>query len=333
MSKNLTTSKKDHHFIPQLHLKNFVGSQPFGHIWTYSKSSLHTFSSIPKETGFQRYFYGIRKEDGSIDNSVEDWLAEVEGVSAPIYQKLLDGNLSLSNQERTEFSVFLATMKLRSPAMRRIYADGFSKFIQVQAYARASSKKGFEEYLKQYQADTGKVFNPTEKEELRRDLQDMSGFVIDIPQEQTLPAFTSVNKLAEIFFHMTWSIGYLSNGYFVTTDNPVIHDVDRTTIHPIYGGFSYSNKTCQVIFPLSHKKILFLSWKGSSTNFEVPRNYSKQINKSLIAQSENFVYSHIRHKEIAKLVEELKDEQQRFEISGFGPKKFAATQIKRSWKR
>jgi hypothetical protein len=333
MSNSPAASKKDHHFVPQLHLKHFIGSQPPGHIWTYSKSSLNAFSSIPKETGFQRYFYGIRKDDGSIDNSIEDWLAEIEGVSAPIYQKLLEGDLSLSDKERTEFAVFLALMKLRSPAMRRIYADGFSKFIQIQAYARASSKQGFEEYIKQYQADTGETFDQAEKEEIRRDLQDMSRFVINIPQEQTLPALTAVNPLAEILFQMTWSIGYLNNGYFVTTDNPVIHDVDRTTVHPIYGGFNYKNKTCQAIFPLSHKKILFLSWGATSCNFEIPKSYSEQVNKALIAQSENFVYSHIKHKEITKLVEQLKNEQQRFEISGFGPKKFAATKIKRNWKK
>jgi len=331
MPNNSSSTKKDHHFIPQLHLNYFVGSQPPGHIWTYSKGSLKSFSSIPKETGFSKYFYGIRTENGEIDNSIEDNFSEIESRSAPIYQKLIDEDINLSPEEKLQFSVFLALMKFRSPVARRIYADSYSKFLQIQAYARTASKDGFNSYIKKYQEDTGETLNESEKDAIKIDLKDMSRFSISIPQEQTLSTLNSVNPLAEILCQMEWSIGKLMNGYFVTTDNPLIYDVNRDTVHPIYGGFGFTNKTCQVIFPLSHKKILFLSWGKTQPIFDVSKAFSTQINKALISHSENFTYSHIRHKEIFKLVELLKNDRQEMKISGFGPDKFAKTTINRNW--
>lgn len=325
--------KKDHHFVPQLHLNYFVGSQPPGHIWTYSKISLKSFSSTPRETGFTKYFYGIRQEDGKIDNSIEDNFSEIEGKASPIYQKLVNEDINLSKEEKSQFSIFLALMKFRSPAARRIYAEGFSQFLQINAYARTIHKDGFEAYIKSHEVDTGKILTESEKNEIKDSLGDMSQFAISIPQEQTLATLNSVNPLAEILYQMEWSIGHLNNGYFVTTDNPLIHDVDRNTIHPVYGGFSFANKTCQVIFPLSHKKILFLSWKKIQPIFDVSKSFAMEINKALISHSETFTYSHIKHKEISKLVELLKNDRQEMKISGFGPQKYAETKINRNWTR
>lgn len=331
MSEHPTSTKKAHHFVPQLHLNYFIGSQPPGHIWTYSKISLKSFSSTPKETGFSKYYYGIRQEDGKIDNSIEDYLSKIEGRSSPIYQKLVNEDINLAYEEKSQFSIFLALMKFRSPAARRIYAEGYSQFLQINAYARTTHKEGFEAYMKSYEKDTGKTLTELEKNEIKNELGDMSQFAISIPQEQTLSTLNSVNPFAEILLQMEWSIGRLTNGYFVTTDNPLIYDVDRTTIHPIYGGFGLANKTCQVIFPLSHKKILFLSWKKIQPIFDVSKSFAMQINKALISHSETFTYSHINHKEISRLIELLKDDRQKMQISGFGPEKFAKTIINRNW--
>jgi len=227
-----SSTKRDHHFVPQLHLNYFVGSQPPGHIWTYSKKSQKSFSSIPKETGFSKYYYGIRKEDGGIDNSIEDNFSEIESRSSLIYQKLINENLNLLPEEKAQFSIFLALMKFRSPAARRIYADGYSKFIQIHAYAKTVNEDSFNEYMREYQKNTGEIFNKSEKDEIRSDLKDMSRFLINIPQEQTLATLNSVNPLAKILIEMEWSVGRLINGYFVTTDNPLIHDVDRKVIVP-----------------------------------------------------------------------------------------------------
>src|SRR4029078_1226419 len=118
----MTRKKKQHH-TPELHLKQFTGSEPAGMVWTYDTQTGLVRPSIPKETGAETNFYALRKDNGEYVDAIEDWLWGVEDKTAGPYERLLAGEIP-TGQERAGFTTFIASQFARSPTTRRMYAEG-----------------------------------------------------------------------------------------------------------------------------------------------------------------------------------------------------------------
>jgi len=70
------TRPRNQHYVPELHLKHFIGAEPKGMVWTYDNQTGTVRHSIPKETGFQRNYYSVLgEEEGQYDDSIEEWLS------------------------------------------------------------------------------------------------------------------------------------------------------------------------------------------------------------------------------------------------------------------
>src|SRR5450756_256002 len=134
---------KSHHYSPVLHLRNFVGNAPAGHVWNYDKQGVKPRSSIPEETGFETHFYSVEKDDGTKDITIEKFLADVESKAAPVYRDLLKGKLPEA-QPKADFANFLAAMFARTPSMRRMFGEMQSRRLQIHNYAYGKSDRAFE---------------------------------------------------------------------------------------------------------------------------------------------------------------------------------------------
>jgi Protein of unknown function (DUF4238) len=80
---------KRQHFNPALHLRHFVGAEPKGQVWTYDKQTGGMRSGTPENTAVESHFYSVERGDGSMDTTIEDYLAGVESNAAPVYEALL----------------------------------------------------------------------------------------------------------------------------------------------------------------------------------------------------------------------------------------------------
>lgn len=322
-------TKKDQHFIPKLHLKNFTGNIPLGHVWSYNKKTGEQNSATPQETGFSRHFYSIKRPDGSYDTTIEDNLAKIESAASPIYRNLLDGKIP-SGKAKMDFALFLASMYLRTPVMRRMFAEGLSQGIQIHMYATAQHPQAFASHLDSYERKKGKSLSDEEKSKLRDDLSDLSNLQMLIPRERTLQVLQMTEELADILWRMTWSLLIPKNGFLITSDNPVLRDFDSETIHPVYGGNDFKNKTCKVIFPLSPHCLFLASWEQNvALKAYISKEHVEIINESQASNSDSFLYSHIHHKKLIKLSEKFKVERPLIKTSGLRPEKFAKTKIVR----
>jgi hypothetical protein len=327
-----TPTKKDQHTIPQLHLRNFAGNDPAGHIWTFHKASGKTTSAVPKEVGFEKHFYSVVLPDGTKDTSIEDFLCDVEGKAAPVYHDLLKDQLPADGLSRSRFSEFLAAMYFRTTIMRERYAEGLSQFLQAQSYAYAQNDPAFESLLRRVAEDTGVELTDEQKTQLRADMIDPSGYQFEIHKERTLAALKGVETLAPILFAMKWSILQPARGgFFITSDNPLVRDVSPASISPIYGDGGFKNKTAQVIFPLSPQRMLFMCWDKTMADVgTIPRNAIERFNEGIAARAHRFLYAHIHHRKILKLAQIYKDSRPTYKMSGFVPNRFGVTKVVRS---
>jgi hypothetical protein len=94
---------------------------------------------------------------------------------------------------------------------------------------------------------------------------------------------------------MKWSILEPLHGFFITTDNPLIREVDPKSRHPVYGDQGFMNKTAEVIFPLSPQRLMMMTWHENARDVAaVERRHVDRINQGLAAQSDQYLYAHIR---------------------------------------
>jgi hypothetical protein len=328
--------KKKQHIIPQLHLKHFTGSSPTGHVWTYDAQTGSVRSSIPKETAVCAHFYSIENEDGTKDTKIEDFFSSVETLAAPIYQNLLQGILPKTSQEKHDFATFLALQYTRTPTMHRAVADIYGKGIQIQSFAYGKNEKSFNNLINEYEQDHGENISDERREKLRKSLIDPSGYEFHIHKNRVLQSTLNMaEKVEPLIFNMKWSILEAKHGFFITSDNPLIKRVSKGSSHPIYGDGGFANKTVEVTFPLSPELILFLSWKVSINGITpiTHRIYVDDINQAIAAQSEQFLYSHVKHSKIQKMAVKFKDSKSTIIMDGFGPKKFAQVKVPRKWNK
>lgn len=327
---------KGHHFIPCLHLMHFTGPEPEGHVWTYEKDTGTCRSSVPEQTAKQTHFYSIEKPDGTMDTQIEETLSQFEGRAAPVYEALLGGQTpSPSNEanERMYFSQFIALMIARTPAMRRMYADVIGKGIQVQNYAYAIHNEAFESLCLKYEKETGSKLDEAVKVSLKKYMLDPSKYAVVLAQQATFGALEMTDTLAPLFYDMHWSIIRAGQGFFITSDNPVVHEVDPKTRHPLLGDGGFMNKTSEVTFPLSREVLLMLSWSKAPRKKELERHAVDLFNKARASHSDRYLYAHIRHSYVEKLSAEFKDSRPNMTVEGFGPEKFAEVKISRRSKK
>jgi hypothetical protein len=270
-----------------------------------------------------------------MDTEVEDFLASVENDAAPVYESLLSGDIPRKESaERSRFSLFLALMYARTPSMRRMAGEMLGRQMQITNYAYATNEEAFNALLARAEKKGMRTLNESEKERLRNDFIDPTGYIFEIPKEATLPILGSAEKLAPIFFDMHWSVASAGQGFFITSDNPLVKTADPKTWHPIYGDGGFLNKTTEVHFPLSRARLLLMSWNDSVPALGTfDRKTVDRINKSRAWHSERYLYAHIKHKEVLKLAAEFKDVRPTWSTSGFGPKKFAEVKVTRRRKK
>jgi hypothetical protein len=102
------------------------------------------WSAIPEQTCVQTHFYSAERDDGTMDTRLEEFLSEIEGRAAPVYEALLKRQLPCDPQTRVNFAQFLAIMHCRTTAARRMAGELHGRGLQIVSYAYACNPKAFD---------------------------------------------------------------------------------------------------------------------------------------------------------------------------------------------
>lgn len=157
-----------------------------------------------------------------------------------------------------------------------------------------------------------------------------SGYAMEVSKESTFTALSASDKLTPILDKMKWCLVAAEHGYFITSDNPLVREVDPKTRHPISGDHGFMNKTAEVTFPLSPKLLLLLVWDESARDLGAfERKHVHQVNVVRAAHSDRYLYAHINDKRVAELARTYKDSRPSMTTQGFGPEKYAPIKVAR----
>lgn len=301
-------------------------------MWTYDKDAGVSRSAIPEETAIFTHFYSVERDDGSYDTSVEEFLAYNESKAAPIYKNIITHQHPNTHDDRSTFSLFLALLYLRTLAKRNDAAKVISRAAQIHRYAYGSHENAFRGLIHKLEEERGEKISSEIQEEVRRRLIDPTWSEILVHKAATLTQLQSCDKIAHLFFNMHWIMVTPRNGFFITSDNPIVKHVSPDTISPIYGDNGFLNKSIQVTFALSPQLMLMMAWDRHIPKIlEFERPSVEAWNQLRALHAEKYLYSHLQHRNIQRLADRTRKSRPTLTTQGFGPKEFAAFRVPRKW--
>jgi len=324
----MVSSKKRHHHIPRFYLQRFASLRDRDEISTYDQQSGEAWSSTVENTAVEKHLYSVRMPDGKRNTELEDLLAKIEGVAAPLLDKLLR-DYQLDGEDRARFASFVAMMYVRTNAYRRGFAELQGQGLQSIMYANAAHERAFHSSVKRYEKDV-RLLTEEEKCQLRDDMLDPSRFILSIPREATLLALGTHDQLVPVIHEMTWTLlDCPKNRSLITSDNPVVmwlppqhHDPGR--------GAGFLHPKIEVTIPLSPNVCWFGHWRKPARNaLQVSTEQTKELNRLRAIFAERYLYGSRFDEGIRRLAVKYRGMRQRVQVSGFGPKKRAKIQIHR----
>lgn len=313
----MSTRTKRQHYVPQLHLRRFVGERPRGMIWTHDMQSSKTRPCKPSETGFGTNYYSVRDQAGEWRDDLDEWLRDVENKAAEGYEKLVRGEI-LQGQTRADFSTFLSSLYLRSPSLIRASAEGYGHFVQQILNVEWGTRERFENQIDKYEASQGPI--GITRDELWDFHKDKSRYKIGIDKKRGLNILSSSDDIQRILFNRKWYIILPNDGYFITCDSPVFRFVPEGAGFGAYGDGGFINPAAEVTLPLSPDVCLLITGRDLGSEYlELPRRSVEMLNEMRATSADRFLYSHQADAPLADLGTRFKHAGMRLEIEGGGP--------------
>src|SRR5437899_457179 len=147
--------KRRHHYLPQFYLRNFVGEHPKGKLWVYTKDAKSFRAASPRDLAVERDYHTMVRRDGVVDrNTMEDTVASLENIAAPVIQKILRGT-ALSFEDHQIFALFISQLLLRVPARRDTVAGMISEILKQMSKRFAENKESYHADYLRFQKETG----------------------------------------------------------------------------------------------------------------------------------------------------------------------------------
>lgn len=267
-----------HHFVPRFSLAYFADDA--GQVWTYDAQTDAPRASVPDATGFEKDFHTVTHEDGQRDTTLETLLANLEGQAAPIYAQMTKGALP-HGDDRTIMAQFFAIAYVRSKRMRRTYGEGYGQMMQVAVQRTAESQQAFNSMLDDVAKEQGVQFTDEEREKLRKDVADWSGFRMSVDREFTLGAFMMAGHITALIDAMRWSLLEAKEEIFLLSDSPLVKS-----------GAGFALADTQASLPLTPSMMWIGHWRSDLPEHDrLSRSGVMAFNRMRAAGADRYLYA------------------------------------------
>ncbi|MBY3031169.1 DUF4238 domain-containing protein [Rhizobium leguminosarum] len=142
--------KANHHFIPQLYLRNFSAGRDRrkAKVFCFDQSTNKTFETLVRNVGSRRHFFRINVE-GLDPNHVEDGMAEIEGEIAPLLEEVIATRSFPSHKHFSAVMTLMGNVAVRNPRFRSMLEDLHVKMANGMMRAVLQDKERFRDSIKQ----------------------------------------------------------------------------------------------------------------------------------------------------------------------------------------
>ena len=291
---------KRHHYIPQFFLKYF--SQDEANLWLFDRvKKEYRFRDTRKIASENKFYtYTVKGKE----ENLEDLFGMIEDLAKPILDKIIQKS-EITMQEKADFSMFLAVLRVRIPDFKKWTEEGGEKMYKKYNKIVFSNRQHVEDLIKR----SGKKVSKKEVDELVDFATDESKYYVKFPPSYWLGTMLKLSlDVADIFIDSNWDIYHFNRKYaLLTSDNPVVL-VPPKNYHPFYGYGLATPGTVKVISLSSN--VCLVTKELTRTPEIIHKDWSKKdlpkwINKITAANSDRFVFSPEKGK-LEKLVKDTK---------------------------
>jgi hypothetical protein len=282
-------------------------------IWTFDNQTSRWRASTVENTAVQTNFYSVETESGANDE-IEAMLAKIESAAATGYEMLLANQIP-KGKVKADFSMFLATLHLRTPAMINATAAAHAEMLDLTLDTRFRSREAYEALVGKMEQTTGRRLDTT-YEEMRDFITDKSKYHLAVTHKLGLRIIGAADEIADLLFQRGWFICHANEGFLVTSDHPVFRWAPLEARHPVYGDGGFNNSRAEITFPLSPDKLLLITGGEEQARdkhkiAQLDRGAVDGANDMRAFAAERYVYSPVRSDAIAQQALKHKDELNR----------------------
>jgi hypothetical protein len=271
-----------HHTVSAFLLDRFARDTTEGRrVCMLEKATGRPRQLSPRNATVRKHFYSLDVDDGRRDPAVEDVLAKIEAIAAPLVRRLEAGEFPVRS-ERLELALFLAVCWLRTPVWRDQMAsimEQATEAMVAESYRLdpAAAQRAF--------AESDMELTPEEIEEFRREfVADLeSGRLgVEMPKNAMIGNFLEgANGASWAMFLLDWTLVRVEPpDEFIVGDTPVSL-YDPAPMFPGGGAGLLSSPDAQVFIPIGpHLGLLLQSnrdvWAWARENLEALREMTNE---------------------------------------------------------
>jgi hypothetical protein len=245
-----------HHTTPKFYIKGFcdpdVSSTQGPLVWVHHPGS-GWIKGRPKSVSVQSGYYSLPHEAGKDPDELERFLSHVESVAAQIIRGKVMSKTPLTESERLELSLFIATMQARAPGQHEHVGEFVAEIgrhvLAVGVHEMKQDRRKWEAFKQWFESDTGESL----PEEFGPEDLDPNGGRYRLATERAVSvalSFTNIEMVAQIIEAKGWRLLVSSPpNYFITSDYP-FGIYDPATEGTIYGP-TLASRTTQISIPLT----------------------------------------------------------------------------------
>ncbi|UOA33134.1 hypothetical protein DSM110093_02946 [Sulfitobacter sp. DSM 110093] len=215
--------KANHHYVPQLYLRNFAdGIGRKSRVFTFDSTTNETFKTSVRNVASKRHFNRI-EIDGVDPNYLEDGLAEMEGELAPFLAEVVSEK-RFRTSEHFDWTMNLAAqLSVRNPRMRGQLEKLHKDIAERIASLSVSTREIWESQRKRMQ-EAGKAFNTKVTYEQAKKFHDDKNYDIAIDQTHLIKLeMKMVETVLTELGNRNWCFVSPPDGHiFITCDDPVV---------------------------------------------------------------------------------------------------------------
>jgi hypothetical protein len=260
----------------------------------------------PKGVAWEDYFYDAAAELPPEDNNIEEFFGQTETTSAPHLQKLREGKIGLSEQEKSELATFISLLLTRTRAHREMVNTVASKLQVLAAKETLATPRAIEDLIEKNVQLGG------ERHTVQQ-VRDAMQAVVDgnVKVEQTSKAWTikqifqNSDKVDDLIASMHWNLLEAPEGHaFITSDNPVILN---DPLGRMLGPKGYSpSKFTEFQFPVSPTYLLVGNFKSEPGRVvPISPDLVAKFNENQIRHAHKEVYSSFQSDELQAQVDQI----------------------------
>ena len=271
------------HYVPQKYLSGFAAPMTPKAIWQFDKQT-GEFSGNAlsiKKVAQQREFYNEETE--------EKITRLIESPGNAVLDKLRSSEFDLSDQDRVDLAVYMATMLKRVPRNRDRGHEQAPKTLakvtsELRDQIRAAKSEGHisSELAEQHLAEAERV-----SEE----------FAANTPQDviEQIESPWPTEQMVQLIYEMHWRFVRTDGpNYFIASDNPAF----------FFECWGLKNDESELTFPISSQLALFGSWtpvRRASDRVLKGARFVKEANCRLAYGASRFIFSRSRLSWLAKV--------------------------------